>query len=249
MAIVTQGAVILANGFDLSPYFKKVEPQGETDSLDSTALNASGNRSFQPGLSMMKINGEGFFSYDGTTDANSIDKFLNDALSSSASCLFTIGAQDSSVGSPALMMNTIQKNYSVQETVGELLMTQFEASATLNAAGTIKPYANGLWLRDATHTGTANGTSVDNAASSTGYITHCHVTGAVALTSVTVKVQHSTDNSIWADLVTFTAFTANGAEQKFNTATSVNRYRRAIVSAFSGTSARVSVSFKSAYAG
>jgi hypothetical protein len=74
-------------------------------------------------------------------------------------------------------------------------------------------------------TGAGSGTSVDNAASSAnGGRGNLHVTAATG--SGTVKVQHSTDNAVWADLVTFTAATGATSETKEVTGT-VNRYLRA----------------------
>jgi hypothetical protein len=77
-------------------------------------------------------------------------------------------------------------------------------------------------------TADGNGTGVDNAASSSnGGVGVVHVTAFSGLTSATLKVQHSTDNSVWADLVTFTSVTATTWERKAVTGT-VNRYVRAL---------------------
>ena len=98
-----------------------------------------------------------------------------------------------------------------------------------------------LHIKEA-ETGTENGASVDNGAASTnGYAALLHVF-VDNITSVTVKVQHSTDNSSWSDLCTFTAFSGVGSEIKTGTGT-VNRYTRYIISAFTGTSTTFAVSF------
>jgi hypothetical protein len=200
-----------------------------------------------PGLMERTVTGESFFSYDASTDANSIDKTFADAMSTSANKHFLIAPNGySAVGDFCFICNTKQASYSIQATVGELVMLNFEAKSTGDSTHGNHAVGASI-LMHATQTGTANGTSIDNGTTSTGYLAQCHVSEASSLSSVTVKVQHSTDNSSWADLATFTAFTAIGAEQKFSTSTSVNRYRRAIVSAFSGTSAKVSVAFKSAW--
>lgn len=103
----------------------------------------------------------------------------------------------------------------------------------------------GVSLHDvvAAETAGGNGSSVDNAAlSSNGGAAVLHVTGFTG-TSVTVKVQHSTNNSTWVDLVTFTAATAAGGQHiEVAAGTTVNRYLRAT---WSGTfsSARFAVGF------
>ena len=103
----------------------------------------------------------------------------------------------------------------------------------------------GVSLHDvvAAETAGGNGASVDNSAlTSNGGAAVLHVTGFTG-TSVTVKVQHSTNNSTWVDLVTFSAASAAGAQHvEVAAGTTVNRYLRAT---WSGTfsSARFAVGF------
>lgn len=79
-------------------------------------------------------------------------------------------------------------------------------------------------------TADGNGTAVDRGASSVnGGIAAIHATAYTGLTSAAIKIQHSTDNSVWADLVSFTSLTAIGSERKSIAAgTTVNRYVRAV---------------------
>lgn len=73
---------------------------------------------------------------------------------------------------------------------------------------------------------TGNGTSVDNTASSSnGARANLHIT-AIAGTW-TIKVQHSVDNSVFTDLITFSGKTAIGGSSGVATGT-VNRYLRAL---------------------
>lgn len=249
MATITQGATVLADGFDLSNYLKSIEPMAESDVLDTTSLGASGFRQFAMGLTEWGVKGEGFFAYDGTTDALSIDKHYADELSSSENRIITIGKEGSALGAHAMLMNTKQASYSIQEAVGDIIMTSFEAKATLEST-TAKPFATGgVWLMNQSVTGTVNGTGHDDGAgATTGWLAHLHIT-AENMTNIVVKVQHSTDNVSFADLITFTATGVVGAEQKFDTSTSVNRYIRAAVTTFTGTSATVAVAIKTGYTG
>lgn len=249
MATVTQGATVLADGFDLSCYLKSIDVKSESDVLDASVLCTTGFRSFAMGLTEWAVSGEGFFAYDATTDSLSIDKGFADEFSATANRIITVGKEGSALGSHATLLNTKQASYSVQETIGDLLMTSFEAKATLEST-TAKPFATGgIWLMNQAVTGTVNITSVDDGAGATvGWLAHLHVI-AENMTNLVVKVQHSTDNSTWADLITFTATGVVGAEQKFDTATSVNRYIRAAVTTFTGTSATVAVAIKTGYAG
>src|SRR4030095_11126959 len=72
--------------------------------------------------------------------------------------------------------------------------------------------------------------------SSLGAVAHLHVL-AFTGTTATIKIQHSTDNSTWVDLITFTAVTAAGKQRAtVNTGVTINRFVRAIVSAGTFTS-------------
>lgn len=76
-------------------------------------------------------------------------------------------------------------------------------------------------------TADGNGTGVDNLASSAGgAVAVVHVTAFSGLTNIVLKVQHSTDNSAWSDLITFTTVTGTTWQRSTATGT-VNRYLRA----------------------
>jgi hypothetical protein len=81
-------------------------------------------------------------------------------------------------------------------------------------------------------TADGNGAAVDRGAGSAttgGAVAAMHVTAFSGLTGALIKVQHSTDNSTWADLVSFTNVTGISAERKFLTrGTTINRYVRVV---------------------
>lgn len=249
MATVTRNAVLVADGFDLSSHFRSIEISQNADAPEATTFASAGSREFAKGLVERSVSGEGFFAYNSTNDALSVDKHFADKFSSSANRLITLARNGfSAPGDDAVMLNTKQASYNIQETVGEMLMTTFEAKSSLDGA-THHWAANGYMLLYQSVSGVLNAASVDDGAgATTGWLAHCHVTGGT-FTSVTVKIQHSTDNVTWADLITFSAFSAVGAQQSVNTSTPVNRYVRAIISAFTGTSANVVVAIKTGYTG
>lgn len=95
----------------------------------------------------------------------------------------------------------------------------------------------------AAETADGNGTGVDNAASSAnGGVASLHVTAYTGFTSVLFKVQHSTDNSSWSDLISFTSVTAATWERKTVTGT-VNRYVRAFWDVTGSGSATFAMAF------
>jgi hypothetical protein len=247
MAEVQQSGNIFLNGFDLSGVLKTIEENATQDVLDATSFGTTtGFREFAAGLHERGISAEGFFSYN-ATDAFSVDKLLHDSMAASVERLLTYGLQDSiGVGELAVMMNLKHASYNVQETIGDIIMTTFEGKASNDT--TQNGYARGIWLMSQTVTGAVNGTAYDDGAgATTGYFAHVHNTNSDG--TATVKVQHSPDNSVWADLIDFGAVASLGAEQARNTATSVDRYVRAIVTAIGGATNKVSVAIKTGYTG
>jgi hypothetical protein len=247
MAEVQLNANIFLNGFDLSTHLKSIEESGSMDVLDATSLGTtSGFREFVAGLHERGISAEGYFSYN-ATDAFSVDKLYHDSIAAGVERLLTYGTEGAiAVGEIAVMMNLMASTYNITETVGDIIMTTFEAKATKDS--TQNGYARGIWLMSQTVTGAVNGTSYDDGAgATTGWFAHVHNTNSDGTASV--KIQHSTDDAIWVDLIDFGAVAALGAEQSRSTVTSVNRYIRAIVTAIGGTTNKVSVAIKTGYTG
>jgi hypothetical protein len=93
-------------------------------------------------------------------------------------------------------------------------------------------------------TTTFDGTGVDETeASANGGVGHLHVT-AFSGTNGTFKIQHSTDNVTFADLISFVSVTAVGSQRiELAAGTAVNRYVRAICSTDNFTSATIQISF------
>lgn len=131
---------------------------------------------------------------------------------------------DATQGLPALLLGT----YTAEEVrrvsgPGELV------ERTWRFASDDRPGLGYVLLPRAARTTSGNGTSKDDTASSSNGATailHCTAASGTSPT-LAVKVQHSADNSTWADLITFTTLTAAGAERKVVSGT-VNRYVRAI---------------------
>lgn len=181
---------------------------------DVTAYGDGGER-FTPGLRSGTLSVEGHFE-DNTLYA----ELRNDGVDNSllVSAAFNGFAVGNVVATAIGDQSSHQITSSVSDVVGFSVETQADEMVDL-----------GFSLHDLTAvTATANGTAVDNAASSAnGGVGALHIT-AVSGTSptATVKVQHSVDNSVWVDLVTFTAATAVTSERKTVSGT-VNRYVRA----------------------
>lgn len=141
--------------------------------------------------------------------------------------IVTLLPDGDSVGKPALFGVFDPTEWTNDANVTEA------AGFTLNAAvdeGVEAGFViHALGAETADGNGTAVDRSVDLVTSTLGAAAGIHVTAYSGFTTVGIKVQHSTDNSVWSDLVSFTAITAVGAEVvKTSATTTVNRYLRVV---------------------
>lgn len=234
MAIIHgKGSSVLVAQYDLSAYLNSYETQRTAAPADVTCFGASYDSSII-GLMGGNVSLAGFF--DGATGA--IDDVLNTALGASSPKVVSLipAGSGGTIGDRASLFTANETTYGLSSSVSEAVGITAEFKPTSSIGG-------GVLLAPLTaRTGTVNLTSVDNSASSTGgYRANIHVT-AFSGTSVVIKVQHSTDNSSWSDLVTFTSITAATSESSAATGT-VNRYVRAIVASGTFTSVTACVTF------
>lgn len=153
--------------------------------------------------------------------AGDIHEVINAAVGVDNGLLVTVLPAGLTVGEPALMAPTDIENYTVDASAEDTVM--LEVSATPDDGVDMGVILHALTAR----TSDANGTTVDQLASSAGgAVGVLHATEYTGLTSILVKIQHSTDGSVWSDLISFTSVTAVGAERVAVTGT-VNRYVRA----------------------
>lgn len=133
------------------------------------------------------------------------------------------------VGNDAASMVAKQLNYDgTRANTGQLT---FNFSAQANGYGL--EWGEQLTAGIVSHAGATNGSSLDNGASTAfGLQAYLHVFGVTG-TSVTAKLQHSTDNAVWADVTGggFTAVLAGATSaQRIATANNltINRYLRVV---------------------
>jgi hypothetical protein len=175
-------------------------------------------------------------------DATGVDEVLAAAVTSDTKNIITVGTEGATLGRRAKLVNTDETSYEISGAVADMVTISAEAQAS----GTVGGFDGGVLLAaNQTVTATVANTGVDNAAASTnGGVAHLHVTTNTRNGAITVKVQHSSNNSTWADLLTFTATTsATTTSERIEVAagTSVNRYVRANVSGFAGSSGSATI--------
>lgn len=244
MSTVAQGAFVGINGIDLSLILKSVKPAGQADVHDRTALGDTAARKFQKGLIERSVSAQGFFKSSAVTaeDANGL---LQTALSNTNSDhLMLFGRDGSAVGALAEMMNLKVAKYDIDSSVGELIMAAVEAKATKTDSA--DNFQIGVFIFNQTVTGSTNGTAYDSTTGGAGYFIQIHVLAGDDDADVTI--QHSTNGTVWVDLIAATAYAANTATQVKSTVTSVNRYVRAVVVP-EGTTNTVAIGMKIGYSG
>jgi hypothetical protein len=180
----------------------------------------------------MTINGI----WDGQEAA--IHDILTAAKRAASGQVVTYGLAGFTLGYPASLLSSRETNYEKGGAISDVV----KFTASFQADGGID---EGVILHiDSAETGTVNGSSVDNGAATTnGGVAHLNAI-AFTGTNCTIKIQHSANNSTWADLLTFSDITDIGALRAIVAAgTTVNRYLRMIISGGTFTSITPIVSF------
>ncbi len=204
-------------------YVKDFGGSSDVDQLDVTTLaNADGT----PKKSKEFINGKESTTVtinaylDGTGTAGSQFALANTWKSTAQ--VVTLLPYGGTRGSLALNMKANQSDVTVMSDQGGVV----EVAHSLVADG--ETYAGVVIDPLTAITADTNGTSVDNGAASTnGGWAHLHVTAFTGLTSDSVIVEHSTNDSVWATLGTFTLVAGTTSERlEIAPGTTVNRYLR-----------------------
>lgn len=233
-----KSAVLLLDQYLASAYFRQATLSRTVDQPETQTFGDSWRERGVPGLMDASCRLEGL--YDPAAGAS--DPIMRDLMAQEAAAVLSIGLNGTTIGQVAELCQVVAGEYMIPASAsGEPVpvSASFEADDAMDT---------GVWLHAlGAETGTADSASVDEtAATAFGGVAHLNITTVAGSGSITVKVQHSTDDAIWADLITFTAATAIGAQRALTAAitTSVNRYVRCSVSAFSGfTSVTFSVAF------
>lgn len=217
-------AAVYVNGYDLSAYFRSTTQDGTAAAYNVTTYGKS-SMVYVGGLKDGVLSAEGF--YDGTI--GTVDEALAAALGVPGDSIWNILFPSDvfgGVGRGFLAVDTKHTTAApvdgvVTLAVGAQSKSGFEPVKTLHAMA-----SNGA--------GTTNGASINNLAASlaggTGYL---QVPVEVASTA-TIKIQHSTDDSTWVDLITFTAVTAAPNAQRVEVTGTIRQYLRAQVVATGG---------------
>lgn len=210
---------ILYGSTALAAYIRSANPSASVDMLDVTSL-ANTSKAYIAGLEEYNLNVEGMF--DNATGAGSLWDALITPINSDLIVATSVAPNGFANGSSVWLLPARTVTFDVSSAVADVVGFSLAFGAGQSAS-------LGTSLLDlAALTSTGNGSSVDNAAAtSNGYVANLHVTAVSGTTpSMAIVIQHSTNNSTWSTLATFTTATA-ATSQVLTGSGTVNRYVRA----------------------
>lgn len=227
------------NQFDISNYLNQFDANRDAPELDQTTFLDTA-RTFIAGFPDGSMNLAGFYKHDAVNSATAEDQFKA-ALTSQASDVLTVAPEGGTTfGKRVLICNAVETKHAMSAATQTLLTT----SASFRGE-----VSHGVLLAaKAARTATGNGTGVDNtAASNNGAAGHLHVFSASGTSpTLDVKVQHSTDDSTWVDLLTFTQATDVTSERISSTGLSQLQVETATVGSGASATANVIVTVTAA---
>lgn len=211
------GRVLVAQ-YDLSSFFNEMSSSQAIETAETTTFGSSA-KTYITGLN------DGTLSFSGMFDgaANAVSDVFEDIIDNESTPVITM-AHDRGlvIGSSCVMAQAKQTSFDITVPVADVVALSGEFQVT----GGLR---NGVILAGAVAaTTTGNGASVDNATSSAlGAVANLHVTANTMDDATVIKVQHSADDSTFADLITFTSVATTVLTSETATATAtVNRYLR-----------------------
>lgn len=200
-----------------SGYTKGYNLAYQSEMLDVTVLTST-SKEFIPGQESATFNVDMLL--DNAATASSQFGILYTAKSTPQ--VVTLAPSGTARGAETWQVQSNELNFSTTAAAADVV----SATVAFQSDGLVDP---GVVIDPETAiTVDTNGTSVDNtAATSNGGVAHLHVTAYSGLTSNSIILEHSTNNSVWTTLATFTLVTGTGSERLVVApGTTVNRYLR-----------------------
>lgn len=217
-------ANILLDGFVATDYLSELSEEGEIDVAETTVFGHTAKQ-YVPGLEDSTVSFSGRFDSNTTDDTLSFSYKIDSLLRQETQA--TVMPRGDGLGELCYLVRGIVTSQSIEASVDDIAAVELEMQNTNGLQRGVVLHPLGSQTTTDTTTGT---TPVDNSTASTkGATAVLHVTNVTGTgsPSLDVKVQHSTDENTWADLITFGSKTAKGSEFASATGT-VNRYLKVI---------------------
>ena len=213
---------VFLNEFDFSTYFNSVSASTSIDTAETSAFGTSA-KTYIVGHRDGTISLSGMFE---ATASTGTDAFFATALSSATKNKVIVAPQGNSLAAGAIMLVADDTSYEVSSAIADVVQASAEFQST-DAVEHGKILSSGSAI-----SATGNGTGVDNTTSSTnGGAGFLSVPVNTRNGTIAVKVQHSADNSTFADLVSFTTVTSTqktSERVEVASGTTINRYLRVV---------------------
>jgi len=220
--LTSKNAIILAGGYALTPDTFSYSSDGpKVNPIDVTGF-AEGSQNFTPGELTGKVTLNCYWNNDASR--------LNIAMKTPGARVLTIMPEGYALGTNALSMNALSNSFNVSGAAqGEAIKVE---SVEFNPYGDYYGVMPGVMLQHGSITDTLTGTGVldpADAAHTAVCAGSLHIYAACAADTYVIKIQDSTDNITFADLVTFTLNgSVIGAETVKVASGTVDKYRRVL---------------------
>lgn len=234
---------VLVDEHDLSAFFNSFTVPRSADVVETSGFQTD-DKTYLPGMRDGTVSLDGMWSPDvpsGDTDdvdPTILDNVFDDALGSGL-VVFTIAAGGVTEGQPAIVGQTRQTQWDVSQSTSDIVSTSAGLQGT-------ESMGRGVVLEDALDTpltADTDSASVDNTSSTeNGGLAVAHIVATDG--TVTVKVQDSNDNAVWADLVTVASGVSTADGYSAVATGTVERYVRSQVTLGTATSVTVAVAFR-----
>ena len=226
-----KNTAVYIDEFDLSSYFNDVSVTLDNDTAETTAFGDT-NKSFILGTRGGTLSMSGMWAAD--TDGS--DEELQALLGNATTPILTIRQGAAAIGSRAIIAQANETNYAISNPVADVSTISADFECTPNQVSNLTfALAGGVQLTagaSIAHGSLGDLSSVDNAASSAnGGAGTLHVPTNTVNGNTTIKIQHSANNSSWADLISFTVVGSSAKTSEIKAVSgTVNRYLRATAS-------------------
>ena len=215
-----KNCVILVNGYNFSTYFTAYEAENSINPRNVTGFG-DGSQNFIPTMRSGSIAGDVLW------DSASAKTHL--VLKSLPTGHITLIPEGYTLGASSISLPFMQNNYNPKGTPdSEIALGNIKFESYGNNAGV----ESGVMLAHATITATTTGSSVldpGNAAVTAACSGTLHIWDATSTDTYVIKIQHSANDSTWADLVTFTINGTSLTSERIAVASgTVNKYRRVV---------------------
>lgn len=208
---------VLFNGTDMSPFLNEATTTQEIETAETTTFSDD-DKTYIVGLADGTISTSGMF--DSTAGAS--DAVLRGMIQQDDNT-FTVLPEGVGRTNRAVLANGELTSYEVSSPVADVVAISADIQADGGLLNGIDLTGQQIVAASGVTTEVNNGASTAN-----GGLFNLHVTANDRDGAATIKVQHSSDNVSYADLVTFTSVSASTTVGETITSTgTVNQYLRA----------------------